>query len=305
MPLLPACRPKGEAPVARIAGEPVTRAEFEAYLESFPDKGGASALHPDPVSRTVRADRLAEYIERRLFLREAGKQGIRISDEDLAARIGALFSSAPSGANGPGGGQSELEAALAARGMPLEEWKRRVREDMLIERLIARAGAGGADIAEEQMREYFSAHPDLFRRPEQFTVRQIVVADQSLADKMVRRVKEGASFELLAREHSIGPEAAAGGLMGTFSRGDLPSAFEEAILPLKPRQTSGVVKTEFGYHVFKLDGRIPGGMPRFADVRQQVRDLAAAEKREAAFQKWKKNLLESAHVEILDPSLRP
>jgi hypothetical protein len=115
---------------------------------------------------------LAEYIERRLFLREAGKQGIRISDEDLAARIGALFSSAPSGANGPGGGQSELEAALAARGMPLEEWKRRVREDMLIDGDRSCAAARtlrGADV------EYFSAHPDLFRRPEQFTVRQIVV----------------------------------------------------------------------------------------------------------------------------------
>ncbi len=305
MPLLPACRPKGEAPVARIAGEPVTRAEFEAYLESFPDKGGASGLHPDPVSRTVRADRLAEYIERRLFLREAGKQGIRISDEDLAARIGALFPSGPSGAGGSSGGQSELEAALAARGMPLEEWKRRVREDMLIERLVARAGEGGADVTEEQAREYFSARPDLFRRPEQFTVRQIVVADPPLADQLARRVKEGASFELLAREHSIGPEAAAGGLMGTFSRGDLPPAFEEAIGSLKPRQTSGVVKTEFGYHVFKLDGRVPGGMPRFGDVRQKARDLAAGEKREAVFQKWKKNLLESAHVEILDPSLRP
>lgn len=285
--------------MARIAGESVTKAEFEAYLESFPDKGGASGLHPDPVSRAVRADRLAEYIERRVFLREAGKQGIRISDEDLAARIGSLFPT------GPGGSQSELEAALAARGMPLEEWKRRVREDMLIERLIARAGEGGADVTEDQAREYFSARPDLFRRPEQVTVRQIIVADRPLADQLARRVREGASFELVAREHSIGPEAAAGGLMGTFSRGDLPPAFEEAIGSLKPRQTSGVVQTEFGYHVFKLDGRTPGGMPPFGDVRQKARDLASAEKREAAFQKWKRNLLESAHVEILDPSLRP
>jgi peptidyl-prolyl cis-trans isomerase C len=83
----------------------------------------------------------------------------------------------------------------------------------------------------------------------------ILVKDKKLADELLKKAKQGASFEGLARQYSICPSKSSGGDLGWFGPGKMVSAFENACRRLSPGSLSDVISTSFGYHVIKLTGR--------------------------------------------------
>jgi peptidyl-prolyl cis-trans isomerase C len=82
----------------------------------------------------------------------------------------------------------------------------------------------------------------------------ILVKDRSAADDLLNKVKQGASFESLAREHSTCPSKSSGGDLGWFGPGKMVAAFESAVKRLSPGSVD-VVQTQFGYHLIKCTGR--------------------------------------------------
>ncbi|MDR0731661.1 MAG: peptidyl-prolyl cis-trans isomerase [Treponema sp.] len=83
----------------------------------------------------------------------------------------------------------------------------------------------------------------------------ILVKDRSLAEDLLRRVKQGARFESLAREFSTCPSKSQGGDLGWFGPGKMAAPFESAVKRLSPGSTGDVVQTQFGYHIIKCTGR--------------------------------------------------
>jgi len=74
---------------------------------------------------------------------------------------------------------------------------------------------------------------------------------RKLAEEMLARVRKGESFEQLAATYSDCPSAEAGGDLGFFARGRMVRPFDEASFALKTGQVSGIVETQFGYHIIK------------------------------------------------------
>jgi peptidyl-prolyl cis-trans isomerase C len=83
----------------------------------------------------------------------------------------------------------------------------------------------------------------------------ILVRDKRLADELLRKIKRGASFEAMAREHSTCPSKSRGGDLGWFGPGKMVPAFEEACRRLSSGSLSDIVSTSFGHHIIKLTGR--------------------------------------------------
>ena len=83
----------------------------------------------------------------------------------------------------------------------------------------------------------------------------ILVKDKALAQELLTRLKKGANFESLAREHSTCPSKSSGGDLGWFGPGKMVSQFESACSRLGVGSLSDVVSTQFGYHIIKLTGR--------------------------------------------------
>lgn len=81
--------------------------------------------------------------------------------------------------------------------------------------------------------------------------KHILVQHEYEARDVERKLLEGKSFEDLARDFSICPSARNGGDLGEFPRGRMIPAFEKALLNLKSDEISGIVKTQFGYHIIK------------------------------------------------------
>ena len=83
----------------------------------------------------------------------------------------------------------------------------------------------------------------------------ILVKDRAQAQELLRRVKQGANFESLARDYSTCPSKSQGGDLGWFGPGKMVSQFEYACKNLGLGSISDVIQTQFGYHIIKLTGR--------------------------------------------------
>ena len=148
--------------------------------------------------------------------------------------------------------------------------------------------ADSVRIPAAEIRREYDANPKVYRQEEQVQARHILFtpsgatpdADRKAlarADSLLAAIKKGAGdFAELAREFSQEPGAASsGGDLGWFGRGRMVREFEEAAFKLKPGEISLVVKTQFGYHIIRCEGRKPAGLRPFDEVRDQIRHQLA------------------------------
>ena len=89
----------------------------------------------------------------------------------------------------------------------------------------------------------------------EYRASHILVKDRPLAERLLKQVKTGSRFESLARNFSTCPSKSKGGDLGWFGPGKMVKEFEAACAKLSPGRVSGVVRTQFGYHLIKLTGR--------------------------------------------------
>ena len=83
----------------------------------------------------------------------------------------------------------------------------------------------------------------------------ILVKDRASAEDLLKRIKGGAQFESLAREHSACPSKSSGGDLGWFGPGKMVAQFESAVKRMSAGSVSDVVQTQFGYHLIKCTGK--------------------------------------------------
>lgn len=160
----------------------------------------------------------------------------------------------------------------------------RVPDEVEIEYLLFPNAHFEADIrlAEADAKEYYDGHQDEFRQEEQVRARHILIrlaedADdagkaeaRTRADDALAKIKGGADFATLATEASEDSSASRGGDLGVFRRGLMVPEFEAAAFALEPGQVSEVVETQFGFHIIKVEEKIPAGMRPFEDARLQI-----------------------------------
>ncbi len=83
------------------------------------------------------------------------------------------------------------------------------------------------------------------------SAKHILVSHEYEAKDLLKKLSEGVAFEDLARDYSLCPSGKAGGDLGTFGKGQMVPTFEKAVLQLLPGEVSGIVRTQFGFHLIK------------------------------------------------------
>jgi len=128
--------------------------------------------------------------------------------------------------------------------------------------------------------------------------RHILVKDEAAAKDIITKLKAGEDFQKLAREKSEDKESGKdGGDLGYFVDGSFDPEFEKAATGIQPGKfTETPVKTQFGYHVIKIEDRRAAKAPKLEDVKQQLAGLLQQE----AMIDLVKRLRDKATVEILD-----
>jgi peptidyl-prolyl cis-trans isomerase C len=267
--------------VATVNGDPITLAEFQERLARAGFKSGKD------VEPEVKEELLNRLVERKMLLREAQRRRIKIGLPDINKRIESFRAEQ---------GQ-EVKAVLASQGIDFEKWKNDVWEDLMIERLLAHDVNKKAAVSGAEVRRYYQDNAQQFERPEQVRVRQIVVSTEAEAQQVLEQLRGNPDFAAIAREKSTAPEAEHGGDLGYFSRGDMPTEFN-VVFTLPPGGVSGVVKSPYGFHVFKLENKRPAGVLGLEEASPAIREKLTQEKQDRRYQQWLKELRTRTKFEV-------
>jgi parvulin-like peptidyl-prolyl isomerase len=152
-------------------------------------------------------------------------------------------------------------------------------------------------VSDEEIQGYYAENSAGLRVPENVALRQILVPTLNQARDVQRRLrKDRKSFEALARSLSRGPEAASGGQMGVFSRGELPPELEAAAFSLAVGATSPVIETPLGYHILRVDAREPAREPTLEECRDQIRSILYRRRHDQRVRQFVRALMTRAKV---------
>ena len=153
------------------------------------------------------------------------------------------------------------------------------------------------EVSEAEIREYYGQHERELARPVRVSLRQILVGTLNEARDVKRRLARNArAFDTIARRQSKGPEAEAGGFMGTFEPGQLPAELEQVAFALAEGGTSDPVESPLGYHVLRVDSRQDASAPSFEEARDLIHERLVRERRVEAEQAFLAGLLARSRV---------
>lgn len=151
----------------------------------------------------------------------------------------------------------------------------RVRLTLENDRRMMRAGEAVDIISSQAIGEddIIAAYEEKFSNAEaerEFNASHILVETEEAALNLIEKAKEGADFAELAKEFSTGPSGPNGGQLGWFRKGMMVPPFEEAVLGMAKEAISGAVKTDFGWHVIKLNDVRDLSAPTLEQVRNDI-----------------------------------
>jgi peptidyl-prolyl cis-trans isomerase C len=176
----------------------------------------------------------------------------------------------------------------------MEDLKKRIIVDAFLKKKVEeQTSVGDADL-----QKFYDQNKEKFRTGAQVRASHILVKDEQKAQEILARLKGGASFEELAKKNSTDAAAAKGGDLGWFGQGSMIPEFEKAAFALKEGQTSGIVKTKFGFHIIKLTGKREAGIRPFAEVKDQIKAAIEPERQQEVFKKLKEDLKKNAKYSI-------
>jgi len=254
---------------AKVNGQPILLADYQEEMARFEAAMVGQGL--DLESEEGRA-RLAQMrrqvldsmIERVLIEQAAAREGVTVSEEELESIIQESIEE--------GGGQASFEEWLQSSGLTYEDFREAIRFQLLAQSIFERVTSSVPTTAE------------------QVHARHILVGTEEEAQAILAKLQAGEDFAALARELSQDENTReAGGDLGFFSRGQLicPEV-EEAAFALQPGQISGVVQSQFGYHIVQVLEKTPD--------RPLPPELLNALK-EQAFARWMQEQWDNATIE--------
>jgi parvulin-like peptidyl-prolyl isomerase len=290
-----ACRSSpqtGLSPIlATVLDEPITVEDFHTALERHGRDGRLEPAGADAQAiAELKLNLLNQLIEERLLLAEARRLKLNPSPSELTAAVERIKNDYS---------EQGFEDYLRERGITYDVWVEQLRRDLTLRKVIQQSVDNKVAVKAEEIETYYRAHPDEFQQPEQVHARQIVVATEEEAHRLHAQLTgpdaATTSFEELASDYSLSPDRAQGGDLGFFARGELPEEFD-VIFELEPGSISRVVKSPYGYHVFKLlERRLKRTLgPDEATI--AIRDRLVQTRREERFAEWLETLKRKANI---------
>jgi len=157
-------------------------------------------------------------------------------------------------------------------------------DNFLANEYLKREIAQKITVSDDELKSYYDSHKDEFKTQDMVKARHILVrVDNSASDDekkkakektelYLKKIKDGEDFAKLASDFSDDPGSKAkGGDLGFFPRGRMVKPFDDAAFSLKPGETSGIVETQFGFHIIKVEDRKDSSVESFDVVKERLK----------------------------------
>jgi parvulin-like peptidyl-prolyl isomerase len=230
-------------------------------------------------------------IDEALLLKHAGDRGVKASEELLMEAEQGLLKD-----------YQGAEDSLKALALDRKQWRGFLRDRLMIQ-LVLEELSQGVSVEDEEVLAYFRDHRELFVREREVRVRQIVVAQAAEAQDLLARARKGESFSALAKKHSVGPEAAAGGEMGFARPHQAPPELQDVVFSLEMGKVSEIIPSPHGFHIVRMEEERSPRELEYTEVQEEIRRDLLREKIQRTQKAWLEAQWKEADVQILDPRL--
>jgi peptidyl-prolyl cis-trans isomerase C len=248
--------------VAKVGNEEITRQMLDDIINTIPEQNRVPFLTPDGRKKI-----LDEVVSFTLFAKAAKADGL---DKEPAVKTRLKYA------------QTEYLAR--------EYFRRKLAKVQLV--------------SEDELKAYFKSHADEFKPPEEIKARHILVRTGAEAKKILAQLKKGADFVKLAKKYSIDPAATAGGQLTLpdgrewLPRGTFEQSFEHALFNIPKGEIGGPLRTQFGWHIVKIEDRRQPPIPSFVQVRSLIKQKLEEQKRAELHKKITEELKKKIPVVI-------
>ena len=259
----------GEAAVATVNGANITKDQLYAKLV---EAGGENTLK--------------SMITTTLVEQEAKKANVpAITDADINTEIEDLKTQF--------GGEAALNAALSQSGMTLEDLKKQMPIQVQLRKILEPQ----VKITEDDMKKYYEENKATYDTEEQVRASHILVKTEAEAQEILKQLKGGADFAALAKEKSADTGSKDnGGDLDFFKKADMDPSFAEAAFKLKVGETSGAVKSQYGYHIIKVTDRKEAHTSTYEEKKDEVKKTLVSQKVSEMSTKWLEDTTAKAKI---------
>lgn len=247
---------------------------------------------------------LDQAIGARLLLERSQQLDVPVSAADIDAEVAKVVEQV--------GGEENFKKALAAQNITEEAFRSELEKGARVNKLVEQACTGVEEPTEQEVTDFYEAHKSEYVTEPKVLCQHILVKieDNSSSDEksaafekilaIKERIAAGGNFAEEAEKNSDCPSGREGGSLGWFGPGMMVPEFDKVAFEMKKGEVSGVVTTQFGYHIIYKADEQPGGQQTLVDVHDQIKDLLRHGARGKAVDAFVAELREKAEIEFLE-----
>jgi peptidyl-prolyl cis-trans isomerase SurA len=247
-------------------------------------------------------DLLRGLIDQSLMVQRAKDMGISV-ESDVIKRLDDVRKQ-----NGLAS-LEDLEKAVEGSGLAWEDYKTTIRNGLLTQEVVRREVGSHINIGNDEVKQYYDAHPQEFTRPEQVVLSEIFLSTegkspeeiesvQKKAEDLRNRVMKGDDFNEIAKRYSEGSTAKDGGDLGTFKQSELAPQLEEVVFKMEKGQITDVIQTKTGFEVLKVENHYQAGLQPQAKVENEIMNRLYMQKMQPQMRDYLGQLREESYVMV-------
>ncbi|MFY9855204.1 MAG: peptidylprolyl isomerase [Terracidiphilus sp.] len=297
--------------VARVNDQIITRSDYDRAMTELDSEARQKGASMQEIS-AAHKDLLRNLIDQQLWLSK-GKELSITGETELVNRLNEIRKQYNLET------MEDLEKAAKEQGVSFEDFKANIRNGIITQEVMRQEVGKRIQFTPGEAERYFEAHKQEYAQPESVSLAEILVsttpaattpgaaqpddatvlaAAQAKANDIEARLHAGGDFSQLAKSFSDGPTAAEGGDLGQFHRGALAKVLEDQTFVLKAGQYTEPIRTRQGFVILKVVQHIPGGVPAYKDVEQQVEENFYMARMEPAMRGYLTTMREQAFIDI-------
>jgi peptidyl-prolyl cis-trans isomerase SurA len=260
---------------------------------------------PEGAARAALRRKLLDHIiDNRIQLQQAEREKVVVEDSEITEQLEEIKKKL--GAKS----QAEFDEMLKSQGLTLEGVKKRIKDQIMIQRVTRRKVGLRVSVTEQEIDKYLEENRAKLEVGLVFEARHILFlpkppnseegweAARKKSEEVYALLRAGQDFAELAKKYSEDPSGKDGGSLGKLKRGELAPDIEAAILALEPGQYSSPFRSKVGYHLFRLDSKETLTGDALAQARNQIRDILYRQKYDARMQEWVAEIRQRAVIQI-------
>ncbi len=297
-----------EGTIAAVNGAAITQEDLDVELSMAQQQFADQGQPDDEQLAEIKKNLFESLITRKVLYLESQKKGVEVDETTIDESLATIKEQFPK--------ENDFKGMLEEMHLTEDLLKAQLREGMAIQKLIDQEIIDNIEVSDKETKDYYDGHTDLFKQPEKIQASHILIkvdpgVDESVKTdalkeikKLQKELKEGGDFAALAREHSQCPSGARGGDLGYFGRGQMVKPFEDAVFLLKPGEISGIVETDFGYHLIKAGDKKPETITDYKDIKDRLAQYLKQMKTGEEMKEYIEKLKEQAKIERFIPEVK-